>query len=197
MWRLSIWGTPITSNSPTTAAPSSPPPRSTGQIEEGPVGYSVATLDGGVVSWRFMALDDPFPFAILTAPADHRLMRGPSQAVGGACEVRALVFGGSHAQRVECRAEDGDWSPMARASDDDRLWTGHLSLPADRLATITVQVVDDTGRPGRHSIRAATKAYVPPVRTGKGSDAVSIGAWPENGVFGTQLGPNRNGKSSS
>jgi len=27
-----------------------------------------------------------------------------------------------------------------------------------------------------------------------GSDADSIGAWPENGIFGTQLGPNRNGK---
>jgi len=27
--------------------------RSTGQIEEGPVGFSVANLDGGVVSWKF------------------------------------------------------------------------------------------------------------------------------------------------
>ncbi len=29
------------------------------------------------------------------------------------------------------------------------------------------------------------------------SDAASVGAWPENGIFGTQLGPNRNGKPSS
>ena len=42
--------------------------RSTGQIEEGPVGYSVATIDGGVVSWRFKPLDDPFPFVMITAP---------------------------------------------------------------------------------------------------------------------------------
>ena len=57
--------------------------RSTGQIEEGPVGYSVVTLDGGVVSWRFKALDDAFPFVVVTAPADHRLLRDPSQAVSG------------------------------------------------------------------------------------------------------------------
>jgi Icc protein len=30
--------------------------RSTGQIEEGPVGYSVTNIDGNVVSWRFVEL---------------------------------------------------------------------------------------------------------------------------------------------
>ena len=169
--------------------------RSTGQIEEGPVGYSIATLDAGVVSWRFKALDDAFPFAMITSPVDHRLMRDPSQAVDGACEVRALVFGARPVQRVECRTEDGDWSPMT-VGDDGRLWTGRLAIPDDRLVTIVVQAVDETGRPGQHAIRAATKAYTPPARTAKGSDAVSIGAWPENGVLGTQLGPNRNGKPS-
>jgi 3',5'-cyclic AMP phosphodiesterase CpdA len=55
--------------------------RSTGQIEEGPVGYSIVALDGGVVSWRFKALDDAFPFVLITAPADRRLITdaaGPS-----------------------------------------------------------------------------------------------------------------------
>jgi hypothetical protein len=169
--------------------------RSTGQIEEGPVGYSIATLDGGIVSWRFKALDDPFPFVIITAPADHRLMRGSDYALDGSREVRALVLGARRVQRVACRAEEGDWSSMT-CSSDGRLWTGRLSLPADRLATITVQAVDETGRPGQHSIRAATSAYVAPTRSRDGSDAASIGAWPENGVFATQLGPNRNGKPS-
>jgi Icc protein len=167
--------------------------RSTGQVEEGPIGYSIATLDNGIVSWRFKALDDPFPFVIITAPADHRLMRGPDHALEGACEVRALVMGARPVQRVECRVEDGDWTPMTR-SPDERLWTGRLSLPGARLATITVQAVDQAGRPGQHSIRPATKAYAGPTRSRDGSDAASIGAWPENGVFATQLGPNRNGK---
>ena len=72
-----------------------------------------------------------------------------------------------------------------------------MTLPADRLVTITVQATDETGRPGQHSIRAATPAYVPPVRPRDGSDAASVGAWPENGILGTQLGPNRNEKPSS
>ena len=169
--------------------------RSTGQIEEGPVGYSIATLDNGIVSWRFKALDDPFPFVIITAPSDHRLMRRPDHALEGACEVRALVLGARGVKCVECRAEEGDWSSMT-CLPDGRLWSGRLSLPAEPLATITVQAVDETGRPGQHSIRAATKAYVAPSRARDGSDAASIGAWPENGVFATQLGPNRNGKPS-
>lgn len=170
--------------------------RSTGQIEEGPVGYSVATLDNGVVSWRFKALDDAFPFVVITAPADHQLLREAGQVVSGACEVRALVLGRRAIQSVTCQIGDGDRTSMTRDSGG-RLWTAHLSIPADRLVTLTVQAVDETGRPGQHTIRAATPAYVPPVRMRNGSDAASIGAWPENGILGTQLGPNRNGRSSS
>lgn len=47
--------------------------RSTGQIEEGPVGFSVTNLDGGVVSWRFLELGK-LPAVIITSPADERLM---------------------------------------------------------------------------------------------------------------------------
>ena len=169
--------------------------RSTGQIEEGPVGYSVATLDEGVVSWRFKALDDAFPFVVITAPTDHRLMRRASQTVSGSCEVRALVLGRRVIQSVTCRVEDGEWTAMTR-DPGERLWTARLVIPSDRLVTITVQATDETGRPGQHTIRAATSGFTPPVRTRNGSDAASVGAWPENGIFGTQLGPNRNGKPS-
>ena len=47
--------------------------RSTGQIEEGPVGYSVTTLDGNVVSWRFVELGK-LPIAVITSPSDERLL---------------------------------------------------------------------------------------------------------------------------
>ena len=80
--------------------------RSTGQIEEGPVGYSIATIDRGVVSWRFKALDDPCPFVVITSPADHRLMRHPDQAIDGSREVRALVFGAKPIKSVACLVED-------------------------------------------------------------------------------------------
>ena len=167
--------------------------RSTGQIEEGPVGYSIATLDRGVVSWRFKPLDEAFPFVIVTSPADHRLLRGIDQRVDGTAEVRAVVLGRNALSGVSCRVEDDDWVPMARTGNGS-VWTAQLSIPADRLVTILVRAIDETGRPGQHAIQAATKAYHPPVRPRDGSDAASIGAWPENGIFGTQLGPNRNAK---
>jgi 3',5'-cyclic AMP phosphodiesterase CpdA len=77
--------------------------RSTGQIEEGPVGYSIVTIDGGVVGWRFKALDDPFPFVVVTSPADHRLMRGRDQALTDEYEVHALVFGARPLKTVSIR----------------------------------------------------------------------------------------------
>jgi hypothetical protein len=170
--------------------------RSTGQIEEGPVGYSIASLDAGIVSWRFKALDDAFPFVLITAPADHRLIRDPGQVVTGLMEVRALVFDRRAIRSVACRVEQDEWTPMSLAPGA-RLWTGRLLVPADTLVTLTVEAVDETGRPGQHMIKAATPAYMPPCRARTGSDAASVGAWPENGIFGTQLGPNRNGRPSS
>ena len=170
--------------------------RSTGQIEEGPVGYSIATLDAGVVGWRFKALDDAFPFVTITAPADHRLMRGPDQRVRGRCTVRALVFGADAPRRVACRAEDGGWVEMARA-EGERCWSAALDVPDAPLVTVEVRAVDATGRPGMHAVRAAGPGYAPPAHVGRGSDADAVGAWPENGILGTQLGPNRNGAAKS
>ncbi|MCW6508961.1 metallophosphoesterase family protein [Lichenifustis flavocetrariae] len=170
--------------------------RSTGQIEEGPVGYSIATLDAGQVSWRFKPLDDAFPFVIITAPADHRLLREGNGLLDRSCTVRALVIGREAIRSVSCRTEDGSWIAMSQASGE-RVWTAELAIPTDRLVTIEVQAVDATGRPGQHAIRAATTSYSAPTRARLGSDAASIGAWPENGIFGTQLGPNRNGAASS
>jgi 3',5'-cyclic-AMP phosphodiesterase len=166
--------------------------RSTGQIEEGPVGYSIATIDGGVVSWRFKALDDPCPFVVITSPADHRLMRHPGHAIDGSCEVRALVFGARPIKSVACLVED-TWTPMSPAPGE-RVWTASVSIPPGRLAAVTVRAIDETGRPGQHTILAPTQAFVPPVRERNGSDAASIGVWAENGIMGTQLGPNRNGE---
>ncbi len=73
--------------------------------------------------------------------------------------------------KVECSTEGGEWIATHR-QPDSRLWTARLSVPIGPLATITVRAVDESGR----------------------SDGDSIGAWPENDIWGRQLGPNRNGK---
>ncbi|MBD2753061.1 hypothetical protein [Spirosoma validum] len=52
-------------------------------------------------------------------------------------------------------------------------------------------------RSGHHTLQLARAGQKIPERIKNGSDADSIGAWPENGIFGTQLEPNRNGKPFS
>ena len=56
--------------------------RSTGQNEEGRPGFSVLAVDGGLVSWRFKPLGEPWPLALITAPADRRLQTDASPALG-------------------------------------------------------------------------------------------------------------------
>jgi hypothetical protein len=78
-----------------------------------------------------------------------------------------------------------------------RFWRAHVSAPAAAQFGLTVRAFDETGRPGIHVIRPAGNRHIAREHRPFGSDAVSIGAWPENGIFGTQLGPNRNAKSNA
>ena len=167
--------------------------RSTGQVEEGPVGYSLTTVDNEIVSWRFKALDDPFPFVVITSPADHRLVRGSSQRVDREFEVRARVFGHVPIARAECRIEGCDWMPMTRIGTGPD-WRATIRSSPDARFDVTVRVLAANGRPAAHSIRPAGRGFALPKREATGSDAASIGAWPENGISGAQLGPNRNGR---
>jgi 3',5'-cyclic-AMP phosphodiesterase len=69
--------------------------RSTGQIEEGPVGFSVTTIDRGVVSWKFNELGR-WPLVKIIAPADRDLIIDPGsplRVVRGESEVRVRVWG--------------------------------------------------------------------------------------------------------
>jgi hypothetical protein len=69
--------------------------RSTGQIEEGPPGFSVTTVDDGVVSWKFKSIGE-WPLVTITSPSDARLIvdsSSPAQLVRGPVQVRARVWG--------------------------------------------------------------------------------------------------------
>ena len=70
--------------------------RSTGQITEGPVGFSIINLDNGVVSWKFKPLSNSWPFVMITSPADKQLMIDGSQVVHGTATVRAKIWDDNH-----------------------------------------------------------------------------------------------------
>lgn len=168
--------------------------RSTGQIEEGPVGYSIVTIDKRTVSWRFRELGAPLPVVLVTAPADRRLATDADDrdhVPQGRCEIRASVLGDHEIVRCVCRVDDGPRIGM-RARGDGR-YTASVDIP-EGATSVTVEATDDRGRIGFESIEIATHAHLASDRRTDGSDADALGVWEARGILGTQLGPNRNGR---
>lgn len=165
--------------------------RSTGQIEEGPAGFSIAAIDEGCVSWRFKLLDEAWPFVLVTHPVDRRLATGRDQFVEGPFPIRAKIVGDTPITQVEVRVDDGEWAPMTPVPGSVALWQA-LSLGSAR--SLRVRARDALGRHDEDGIELPHPAWTPPVHAADGSDRDRIGAWPEKGLLGTQLGPNRNGR---
>ena len=168
--------------------------RSTGQIEEGPVGYSIVTIDERVVSWRFKLLGEASPTVLVTAPADRRLATDaddPNHVPEGTVAVRASLLHARPIVTCTCRLDDGPKLPMRAIADGRYALTLAVPPGAKRLL---VEATDDQGAVGGESIEFAAKADLLTPRHADGSDADAIGAWEERGIRGTQLGPNRNGK---
>ena len=165
--------------------------RSTGQIEEGPPGFSIAAVDGRGVSWRFKPLDAAWPFVLITHPTDRRLATATSRGRGPGPVVRVKVLGDAPLASVDMRVDRGDWTPMRPVPNGVALWEASAGGDAGRIA---VRARDANGREDEDEIEPAGPGSEPPNRRADGSDADRVGAWPERGILGTQLGPNRNGR---
>ena len=168
--------------------------RSTGQIEEGPVGYSIVTIDRRTVSWRFRALAEKGPIVLITAPADFRLATDPGDAdhmPGETCELRATVLWSRKIVHCSCGVDDGPDTAMREVAPGR--YVAMLKIPAG-ATSVGVEARDADGWHGIESIEIARHAHLAVDRRGDGSDADTIGAWEARGICGTQLGPNRNGR---
>ncbi|QXV64241.1 metallophosphoesterase [Mucilaginibacter sp. 21P] len=164
--------------------------RSTGQIEEGPVGYSVISVYNGAVSWMFKNLIDPFPMVLVNWPVDKRLLNDSEQLVGDEFEMIVTTLGAKAIKEVECNVGSGE---SIKLTNTGNLWQASINANQNAFS-LEITATDVTGRPGKWSLQPATASYQLPVRKKDGSDADTIGAWPENGLMGTQLGPNSNAK---
>ena len=169
--------------------------RSTGQVEEGPAGFSVTTVDDGVVSWKFKPIGD-WPLVMVTSPADCRLItdpRSPTQVERGPIQVRARVWGPSIA-KVTIESDGGN-APMK--SLDESTWSADWGTRlSNGLHVLTVTALAADGRSGRDSITVLVDRdgrYEPPPRRDVDYEN-ALGAWPEKHILGTQLGPNENGR---
>ncbi len=165
--------------------------RSTGQIEEGPPGFSVAAVDGHAVSWRFKPLDAAWPFVLVTQPADRRLATDAGQVVPGPFTVRAKVLGDAPVLSVEAQVDGSGWVAMAPVPSEAALWEVQCEAPG---SVVRVRARDAKERTDQDTVEPARPSWTVPRGAGDGSDRDRVGAWPERGILDTQLGPNRNGK---
>lgn len=167
--------------------------RSTGQVEEGDAGFAIAAVDGDAPSWRFKALGSPWPWVLITSPADERLtVDGRAVGARDAIDVHALVLGTDVAS-VSVRIDGAEAVAMTRVAERPGLWTATLAERLDGVHAIRVDAQASDGTTGSDTIRLRT-AIEPRTSDVLGVDRHSVGAWPEHGLLGTKLGPNANGK---
>ena len=172
--------------------------RSTGQIEEGPVGFSIINLDNGVVSWRFKPLGE-WPFVMITEPADERLItrrESPLHAARHRITVRVKAW--NDRKLLRGLAAVGDQKVELEQVAGSTLW--HANLDTERLLdgvySLSVNFTDEDGKSAEDVIRMvvnSSEQYKPAVRASRDNEN-AIGAWLEHGILGTQLGPNKNGR---
>ena len=167
--------------------------RSTGQIEEGPVGYSVITIDSDVVCWHFVELGSP-SLVVITQPGDLRLQtdRTSQETLTTKVSVRAKIWSRRHVKKVSARVQN---SQTSLTSDDGLLWQGNLDLCGlgEGAHDLHVTASETNGS----QITSSVRLHVGPMPERKFSNIDhenAIGEWTERGLLGTQLGPNKNGK---
>jgi 3',5'-cyclic-AMP phosphodiesterase len=164
--------------------------RSTGQIEEGPVGYSVTNIDGDVVSWRFVELAK-LPVVMITSPSDERLLTMSSETLQGNLQIRAKFWGEAEAVRTTAHLGGHD-IPMKRV-ENSQVWEANVFAPQEGAYSLGVSVVDARGKIAMDEIRLVIGDREERERVERDQDN-ALEAWPEHGLLGTQLGPNKNGK---
>lgn len=176
--------------------------RSTGQIEEGPVGFSITIFDRGVMSWKFHPLG-VWPFAMITAPGEAALDTSHRpHPKAESLLVRARCWGDDAVESgLATLGVDGSCTAAMRWNEKDNVWTAEFETSDLKSGMYRLRVdfrlVGGTAatdwieiRLGEEiSLKTATSGF--PV-SGKDKDFV-IQAQPDKGLLGTELGPNKNG----
>jgi len=161
--------------------------RSTGQIEEGPTGFSVACVDGLGVNRRFKPPQEALPSVLITTPVDRCLVTASHQITSGPFTVRAKVIGGVPIEAVALCVDDHGWVSIMPAPGGAGLWMAFVAHGGPRIA---IRARGANGRTDHDIVEPDGSAWTPTLHIANGSDEDGIGALPEKFIFDTQLGPN-------
>jgi hypothetical protein len=92
---------------------------------------AIIAVDNDFVVYEVTDSDDPWPFIVISAPAEARLKSGDphpyAYPIGNTCEdnpVRALVFDAAEVSAVTARLGDGEEVALQQDPDRPMLWTG-------------------------------------------------------------------------
>jgi hypothetical protein len=171
--------------------------RSTGQVEKGAPGFSVTTIDRGVVSWKFKPIGE-WPLVMITSSPDLRLIIDPSsaaQVVRRPIQIRARVWCDA-IENVTMLLDAGKEQSVVKL--DNYTWAGESASTEsiDRAHAIRVTAQSRNGQIATDSIEVCSNQqgrYSVPARhiLDYGN---APGAWPEKQILGTELGANENGR---
>ncbi|WP_458071810.1 metallophosphoesterase family protein [Rhodanobacter sp. BL-MT-08] len=174
--------------------------RSMAQVEEGDgeAGFSIAAVDGSSVSWRFKTPGSTWPFVAITSPADRRLETDISslqQVPTDTITVRMRVFG-DDIRAVTVSVDDGKPVLMRPVDGENGAWCATVPETPDACSVIVHAQSGDGGsdedRIDGLTPQAAASIGRPDALPGTNAHAVE--AWPEHGILGSQLGPNKYGR---
>lgn len=166
--------------------------RSTGQISEGPVGFTLVNLDNGVVSWKFKPLGS-WPFVMITSPSDKGLMIDNRQAVSGTANVRAKVWDDKGVSSVTLQVDGGTAQGIQRIGST-QMWSAPYNFSNASMGDHKIRV-NVQGAGGNTSSDAILVAVDKNGATGQqaartfGPSSNSLGVYTEKGLLGNTGGP--------
>jgi hypothetical protein len=105
--------------------------------------------------------------------------------------IRAKFWGEVEAVKATAHP-DGHDAPMVRV-ENSRVWETDVTAPREGVHSLAVSVQDKTGNICFDEIRVVIDGLAQQKRVERDQDN-ALPAWPEHGLLGTQLGPNKNGK---
>ena len=166
--------------------------RSTGQIEEGPVGFSITNIDGNVVSWKYLPLDRSRT-VMITSPSDHRLLTAATTPVkkDSPIVVRAKIWDAT--PQTQVLAEFAGQSLSLRRIPESSVFQGIFDRGLEEgVYELIVTAFGEDEETARDRITVRVGQLEQPRPPHDLDNALE--AWPEHGLLGTRLGPNRNGR---